>query len=249
MTTISTIIRDAYRESNLIPITSNPSSDEISEGLRVANRYIRSLYGYEIGESLTSIPIGKNNVSKPSTFPGYQDQPDAQWYAPLNSRLVLNLTSPQTVYLSPQPQNGARLVLIDKSSNLGTYNLTLNGNGYTIDGSTSQVFSTNGLEKEYFFRADIGDWAAIFDLVTTDNSPFPQEYDDLLIVGIAMRLNPRNGVQMDSQSVAAYKSSLRKFRAQYGNTITEVSPEEGLLRTPGKLTRRVSNFNSGSEYI
>lgn len=249
MTLISTIIRDAYRESNLIPITSDPSANEIAEGLRVLNRFIASLYGNEVGESLTTIPIGSHNISRPSGFPGYTDQPDGDWFAPLNSRLVLNLTSPQTVYLHPMPQNGSRLEIIDKSGNLATYNLTLNGNGYTIGGTSTAVLSTNNLSKSYFFRD--GDWKVVADLATTDDSPFPQEFDDLLIVGVAIRLNPRNGVAVDSQSVAAYKTALRKFRAYYGNTVTEIPVEHGLIRTPGKRIglRAMANFNTGNEIL
>lgn len=243
MTLISTIIRDAYRESNLIAISADPTSNEQDEGLRLLNRYVLSLFGNEAGDPLTSIPIGSNNIDRPQGFPGYEGQPTGNWFVPVDSRLILNLTSTETVYLHPRPHDGARFSFIDKSNNLSTRNLIVDANGYTISGATSATFNTNGLANEYFFRVDIGDWSIVSPLVSGDESPFPQKFDDLLIVGLAMRLNPRNGVAIDPQSVEAFRMNQRKFRATYGQSINMPS-EEGLLRTPGTRRSRWSGYSS-----
>lgn len=232
MTLISTIIRDAYRESNLIPITSDPTADEMTEGLRLLNRYVLALIGNDAGDPLVSIPIGNHNISRPAGYPGYSGQPYSDWFAPVNARLILNLVDTQTVYLAPNPEDGARFAFFDGSNNLAIYPLIVNANGATIAGDTSQTFNTNGDNGEYFYRADTNDWALVSPLLSDSSSPFPSKFDDVLIVGLAMRLNPRNGVAANPQSIAAYKDNLRKFKAQYNQTI-EVGSELGMVRTPG----------------
>jgi len=229
LTTISTLIRDAFRESNLIAISADPTEAEQAEGLRLLNRVVLSLLGNEAGDPLNTFPLGSNNVSRPSGFP---DQPQNDWFVPVNVRLVLNLTDDQTVYLHPQPNDGARFAVVDKSDNLSTNSLTVMGNGYTIEDEPSLVFNTNGTAREYFFRADTGNWTAVSPLTAESESPFPEQFDDLLIISLAMRLNPRHGVAADAQSVETLRSLLRKFKAQYGQTV-ETPLEEGLLRTLG----------------
>lgn len=245
MTLVSAIIRDAYRESNLIDISRDPTTDESAEGLRLLNRYVLSLFGNEAGDGLTSVPIGRNNIDRPSGFPGYTNQPDSAWVVPVDTRLVLNLTSAQTVYLHPKPRDGSRFSVIDASANLATYNVTLDGNGNTVAGSNTSTLSTNSLAQDYFFRADKANWAVVSPLIATDESPFPQEFDDLLILGLAFRLNPRNGVATDMMSMEAFKAISRKFRARYSQSI-EMPVEEGLLRTLGVAKERgPSDFSSG----
>lgn len=224
MTLISTIIRDAYRESNLIAITADPTTAEQTEGLRLLNRLVPSLFGNEAGDPLETVPVGRNNVNV-DVEPTLSDN-----IVPLNSRLVLNLTAAKTLYLSPKPQDGSRLAVIDKSGNLSTYNLVLRGNGYTIAGAATATLSTNSLSREYFFRADTGDWSLLADLEADDSSPFPQKFDDMLVIGLAIRLNPRNGTAISGESLEAYKSSLRKFRAQYCQNVS-ARVEEALLKT------------------
>lgn len=235
MTLISTIIRDAYRESNLIAISADPTTAEQAEGLRLLNRYVLSLFGNEGGDPFTTIPIGRNNIDRPAGFPGYDGQPRGDWFVPVNSRLVLNLTQSETVFLHPRPHDGARFAFVDKSANLSTFNLIVDANGYTIGGSSTTTFNTNSQSAEYFFNADTGNWGVVTPLLSSDASPFPEKFDDLLVIGLAMRINPRNGVAADSQSVEAYRMTLRKFKAQYGQVI-EMSSEEALLRLSG--TRR-----------
>lgn len=40
MALVSEIIKDAYREANLIPITQSPTLDEQTEALRLLNRFV-----------------------------------------------------------------------------------------------------------------------------------------------------------------------------------------------------------------
>jgi hypothetical protein len=168
--------------------------------------------------------------------------------------MSLNLTAPQTVYLSPNPTDGQRFGVQDKSNNLATYNLTVVGNGQTVTGLTSLVFNTNGENSEYIYREDLGDWVKIDPLGLTDVWPMPDEFDDFFIIALAMQLNPRNSVDLDQQTANRYTKMLRQVNARYRQHI-QMGSEIGLIRTPGTRYRYWDNsafgnaaFNSGYPY-
>lgn len=232
MTTVSQIITDAYRESNINAIGVSPSALQVDESLRLLNRLIASSYGNDSGENLKPLGIGNNGIVAPPGFPYYIQGFNGQWIIPPNYRVFLNLTASQTIYLSPQPMDGQRFAYVDKSSNLSTYPLTIIANGRTIGGLASTVINTNGANAEYTYRDDIGDWAIVSPLSINDEMPFPMDFDDYWVIGLAMRLNPRNGPTLDPQSQAVYRMVKNDFVARYRQKI-EVRSELGLIRTPG----------------
>src|SRR4051812_13382736 len=159
MTLVSDIIRRAYRKSNLIPIGAVPSVNEQAEGLELLNTILLSTVGSEAGEQLDTMVIGNNGISRPQGYPWYNQVPDNNnWFVPSNVRMALNLTAAQTVYLDPNPVDGQRFGVLDKSGNLATYPLTVIGNGRTVSNSATTVFNVNGENSEYFYREDLGDW-------------------------------------------------------------------------------------------
>lgn len=230
MTLVSQIISDAYRESNLIGVGTSPTSAETTEALRLLNSFITSLFGLEMGENLIDVPLGKNNVDT-STVSDFFFEDSGYLTVPENSRLILNLEAAETVTLPSAPQNGARFAVLDVSGNLSTYNLTVDGNGKKIAGSATATLSTDGLSSEYFYRADLGDWKLLSTLTDTDSSPFPTEYDDFLSLALAMRLNPRNGVALDQQSLLTFARLRKKFISTYSAKYS-VGSELGLLYLP-----------------
>jgi hypothetical protein len=136
------------------------------------------------------------------------------------------------MYLTPYPEDGERFAINDASNNFATYPVTIYGNGRLIDGATSVTLNTNGVRKEYFYRADLNSWMNVVDLTLTDSLPFPIEFEDMFIIGLAMRINPRNKQAIDPQSVEMYKRLRSLFRARYSQSI-EQRPEYALIRTPG----------------
>lgn len=237
MTLVSDIIRDAFRECNLIAISASPTTDEMNEGLRLLNRNVSSAYGNEASEQLDPLPLGQNNISRPNGFPWYNQSPGwADWFVPHNTRLVCNLTAPLTVYLDPNPEDGSRFAVQDMSNNFSTYPLTVIGNGHQIDNTFQTVFNVNGTNKEYFFRQDTGDWALLSPLGLSDTFPFPSDFDDFFIIGLALRLNPRYSQVADSQSLLAFKRAGTQFKARYRQH-DFVWSELGLIRTSGARRR------------
>lgn len=142
---------------------------------------------------------------------------------------MLNLNAPQTVYLHPQPDDGARFGIVDVGNNLATYNVIVDGNGHNIETTPTVTLNTNGLVREWFYREDLGNWVKATTLLAGDNFPFPQKFDDYFITMLAMRINPAYGQTLDPQSQAVLQRAQRQLRAQYSQII-ETSSEVALIR-------------------
>jgi len=215
MTTVTSIIADALRESNIIPIGESPEADTQLEALRHLNSVIYSLFGFEIGEGLTPINYGGNGLTNEYGIALDDSALIDGSFVPSNTSLVLNLEAAKTVYLPPRPYAGARVGIVDASSNLNTYNLTINGNGRKIESATSVTLTTSGLTREWFYRDDLAAWVRLTDLDNNADSPFPREFDDLLITMLAMRLNPRYGVETLPETVERMRYTRKRFSARY----------------------------------
>lgn len=232
MTLTSQIITDAFRQSNLLALGTTPTAAQSTEALRYLNRIVKSVFGAEAGEPFQAFPLGTNNIDRPAGYPWWGNSPPADWFIPKNQRLMLNLTEGATVYLHPKPDDGSRFAVMDVSDNLATNNLVIDGNGRSVEGSSSVTLNTNGLEREWFYRQDLGDWVRYSALEEADTFPFPEEFDDMFISMLAMRLNPAYGASMDPQSIEVLNRAKRQFKARYHQTV-EVKSEEALIRTLG----------------
>lgn len=227
-TLLSDIINDAYRESNLTNINSTLTTLQQSEGLRLLLRLIASVYGNEIGENFESFPIGRVNVVSPGGYP--PPFPDSR-YMPLNIRVPLNLDAARTILLHPNPQDGSRFAVVDENSTV--LNVTVNANGRRIEGNPTYNFTTVHSYREWMYDAQTGIWNVVTPLSPTDPMPFPVEFDDYFVIGLAMRLNPRYTQATQTESVERFKDVSRKLKARYHQTIEKPS-ELGLIMTPNK---------------
>lgn len=213
MTLVSSLILDAFREGNIIPLGAQPNANQTTEALRLYNQNVSSIYGSEAGSDVDDWPLGTYGVDQP----GFVDprslttitQPTG------NKRLLVLNTAPMTVYMPVNPQDGARMVLADPFGRLSAVPVTLDANGRLIDGNPTELFNTNGLFQEWFYRADLGQWMKLTNLLATDTNPFPPEYDVFFYIGLAMRLNPRFGREMDPATASVFKSQRNQFMARY----------------------------------
>lgn len=213
MTLISSIITDAFRESNILPLGKVPSDNQLAEALRLYQQNIRAIYGDDAGENLTDWPLGSFGADEP----GYTDPrtPDLIQRPAINQRLIVTNTEALTVYLTTYPQDGSRMAIADPFGRLAAFPVTLDANGRTIEGNPTKVLNVDGTFQEWFYRADKGDWVKITSLVETDDNPFPDDFDIFFIGGLAMRLNPRYGREMDPQTATVFKSNRSQFIARY----------------------------------
>jgi hypothetical protein len=229
MTTVTQIITDAYRQSNLLATGASPTANEETEALRYLNRIVKSVFGNEVGENLTGFPIGRENISQPSGYPGYETTPDNNWFVPKNIRVMLNLDQSVSLYLHPAPDDGSRFAVTDVAHSLTANPVTVYGNGRRIEDATSISLGTDGLSSEWFYRADTGNWVKYATLIAADTFPFPEEFDDFFITMLAVRLNPAYGVALDSQSQSVLARSGKQLRARYTQHIP-IRSELGIVR-------------------
>lgn len=230
MTTIArSIIADALRESGILALGETVSAESEAEALTRLNVIIRSLLGNEAGEELLPVSFGTYNLS--NSFGKAKDQSSIilSTYLPSNTRLYVNKNTVQTIFLDPNPADGSRVSIIDSAGNFATYNLIVDGNGRSIEGASTSTLATNGQTKEWFYRADTGNWVLISDLTEESVLPFPSEFDDLIVTMLAMRLNPRYGQTIPPESLEALRRSRGQFRSRYRQN-HPISSELALLR-------------------
>jgi hypothetical protein len=228
MTTVSQIITDAFRQSNLIPVGTSPAQAQQNEALRYINRIVLSVLGNEAGENLSPLGVGSNNISRPTGYPYFDDLLVNEWFVPENTRIMFNLGNPVSLYLHPNPDDGTRIGVVDVSGNFSTNNLTLKGNGRNIEAASELVLSTNGTANEWMYRADTGNWSKTTNLLIGDVFPFPEDFDDMFITMLAIRINPAYGRMIDAQSAAVLDRSRNQLRARYA-THKEIAVERALV--------------------
>lgn len=248
MTTIRQIIIDAYRESGLVQVGTTPEADEFDEGLRKIQTMISALFGQELGEPLTTYSYGTTSGAN-----SYATIKDAHTYLtnkyiPMNSRLIVTSSSPDTVYFPPVPRDGARIAVLDLEGNFATNNFTINGNGRKVEGANILTLDTDSASKEWFYRDDLGSWVLISDLTANSESPFPKEFDDFLTTMLAIRMNPRYQVQAAPETVQAYRKGRTQFISRYSQH--RQAPAEVALLSRSNLGYWADNeFDVGYLYL
>jgi hypothetical protein len=216
MTLVSDIITDAYRESNLIALNTSPTAPQSAEALTRLQAIIQAALGADAGYILEDWNVTSGTgITNPAGVALTNAQATA-WRAKPQARLLCALTAATTIYSDPQPQDGQRLAVVDAKLNFGTYNLTLNGNGRTVEGATTKVFSANGAAEQYIYRADTGNWAPVLSLATNEQMPFPEDFDDYFIIKLAMRINPRYGRPLPAESQARLEEQKAAMIERYG---------------------------------
>ena len=249
MTTIRTIITDALREGGILALGETPEATLADEGLRLFNRLLRSFLGNEMGDAFINYTFGSSTGMNAYGLADNRKDFIQSTYVPSNARLMVNLDIGTTIVLNPNPMDGARLGIIDEAQNFGTYNLTINPNGRRIESATSIVLSTNGTNTEWFYRGDLGQWQKVTDLLIGDESPFPEEFDDFLTTSLALRLNPRLGQVMATETASILQRGRSQFRSRYRQNM-EIHSELGLIRLPSikkyfNYTVPLYRFNRG----
>lgn len=237
MTTVAQIINDAFRISNLVATGTAPNPNEQQEALRHLNNLVKSSFGLEAGEDLVNLALGREGISRPIGYPWFDDPPGEDWYVPKNARIMANLEQATELFLHPEPDDGSRFAVIDNARNLATNNLTVNANGRRIEGARTLVLNGDGINAEWFYRGDLGEWIRTSPLDLTDTFPFPQEFDDFFSIMLAIRVNPSYGKSIDGQAEKMLRRAESQMRSRYGQTIF-MPVELGIYRLPHVAANR-----------
>ena len=212
------IIREAFRENNTISLTKIPNEDEERDALSRLNRLIQSWVGTAVGEYLNDwyVPeLPQLDVSPVDPRDPFGENTSIQIdYPPINHRIVLRLTDDRTIFFPQYPNDGSRMLVTDSGSESSV--LTIDGAGRKIEGQ--QTISLNPLidaKREWFFRADKSEWVLMSNFTLDSESPFPDEFDDLLVTGLALRLAPGFGQTPNPVTLEVFRTSLSNFKARY----------------------------------
>lgn len=238
MTTARTLIEDAYRQDNLIPLDQEILASEFSEGLRRLNAMFATYFDEQVGECLLDWPAPPN-VQAPilANYPFYPTpnterlSPDVWLYPPQNARLLLaDSAGYSTIYLYYKPDDGAMVSFVD----LGfTGEVTINANGRRIAGAGAITFNPEDLAspKVYHYRADRAEWVPFTEIGLDSESPLPPSFDDMLVCGLSAMLSARRGVQPSPVTEAIYTRGLARLQRRF-STVTPTPPDYDLaLRT------------------
>ena len=259
MTTVASIIQSALRETNLIPLGVAPTTDQLNEGFGLLSTIVAGVLGNEAGEVLRPFPLGQNDITSPAGYPWWSNVLPGNIFVQTNTRLMCNLTGDGLINLHPRPHDGARMGVVDVSENFEDFPLTINGNGRSIEGQAEMTYNTAGLIREWLYREDLGNWVVVIPLDINGDMPWPAEFDDMFIIMLAFRLNPRYGQVIHPASQAALTKAMTKFSARYTQDTTQAPSEDGLLyltnyyRFYGRFANRQYGdpsdyFNSGFPY-
>jgi hypothetical protein len=213
MTLISEIIEEAFREGDFVGEDNNPTPRQAQEAVRAINNLIAGIYGGDAGERLNDWPLGTYGVE--SSDAGAFPSTDTLQRPTINRRMISTNLAAMTVYMTPAPQDGARMGIADPFSRLAAFPVTLDANGRTIETTATLLLNTNGLNREWFYRADLGGWVRLSDLTADSALPFPEFFDNMFSILLALRLAPRFGREISSQSLAILKQKRTEFLARY----------------------------------
>lgn len=245
MTTARDIVTQALREGGILALGETPEADSFAEGLTRLNTLIKGTFGYDLGENLTVLNIGYQDLETPEALDVAVNSASGTDYVPNNTLLHASLEEPSKVYLDPAPVDGSRIGVLDLRGNFATNSLEIHANGKKIDGADSVVLSTNGFSMEWFYRADLGEWVRSLPLAASDEMPFPLEFDDYFITALAFRLSRRYGQAVAPETLEVYRKSRSQLRARYAQK-KERASEAGLRQiTPDWFWTTAADFRRG----
>lgn len=225
MTISSEIIKRAYRENNLISLHEDLSSVQLEEGMVLLNETLSSVFGNEIGESITYL-----NLFDTVENSGVESLESNE--LPANTHVVVNSPNsyPNIIKFPSNPQDGCRIGVIDSFDSLATYPITFDGNGRKIgDTETSIPVETT----EWFYRADLGKWQKISLLTSTDVFPLPASVEGYFTTLLSARLSSRNGTSASAEVALVFRQFMKKFVSRYKQNV-EMPTEAGLCRLPSR---------------
>lgn len=212
MTAVSDIIERAFYEAALTTELQHATPTQTRRAAETLTSIIRYLYGSNVGEYFQTFPLGNVGVREPTNYGNGFSCP------PANSMLIASNEAALAIDFPANPSDGARMGVSDPLGRLAGFPVTASGNGRAIGGQAQQVLAAG---QVWFYRADLGSWVLMTPLGLASEMPFPEDYDDMFVVLLAMRLNPvygRDGIP------AIQRDMLRDMRQQFLNRYLQSAP-------------------------
>lgn len=247
MTTNSTLITAAFREANYIGQGQTPTTEEQTEALRLLQSMVDSLQGSVIGIKYKPwyVPFPFHTAPKTIKNPAiYSGEVNAhtdrdQQYPPIQSRAIMRNTQPHTLYLQYQPLDGATFSIVDAGFT-GVVTLDANGMFFETDANDTTVTIEPRAEgrnptREYVFREDTASWNQVNNLVLEGEMPYPTQFDDYWITGLALRLASSFGAKQVEVTMVRFREMSSFLKGWYRQH------QEVLIGTAGTPTEQSYN--------
>ena len=228
MATAQNTIKLALRKIRVIGRGANPTSAQQADALTELNAWLNEMLGF--GGSLEwKTTYADSSLEVDASYP-------AQRILCRHSG-ALTITLPEGTAINPI-QDGFRLGVVDVSANAATYNITIARNGWLIAGSAANAtLSSNGVNRIYMFRADLGDWRLAADLAIGDSLPFPSEFDLPVALILAHRLGGEYGQRLSEADFNAMRGAKTKIYNRYC-TPPLMTPEGAVANIGGVVQQR-----------
>lgn len=232
---VSEIIELAFQESGVKGLGVQPTDIEQLYALSRLNSIIKMLFGNKIStnvmdwtlDSLRTAPVSVENQALPypssgrtTTQANHAEKPISnvsRYIVPVNSRLLCSIEAETKIWLPEAPHDGAKFGFVPIKQNA---DLHINANGRLIEGFNEIFVPYDGdnSHRTWFYRADLGNWIIIKDVVLTDESPLPTDFDDLLVCALAIRMSAVNGMDPRAGTMQQYTELLKMLENRYIST-------------------------------
>lgn len=238
MATVAELVQTAYRRENLIAIGQTVTAAQLAEGVQAFNGIWRSILGSSLGEKLIDWPVPPNPAVNEARdyplLPRDAKLPSNVWpYPQQNSRLITYLGGAQTVYLKQNPDDGARMGLMNIGPSFAVNPLTINANGRLIEGASTLVLNAaTATPLLWFYRADLGNWVRLGTLTATSESPLPEEFDEFWECAVVIDLCPRYGKDPSAVTAKTYRSNMAALTGRYAQTMPAATDPGNLWSMP-----------------
>lgn len=226
MATARETIKKALRKLRVIESGSNPTSAELTDCLDYLNKILAEIVGFGGSYQLRTKTISSSYELSPR-------DPAIRLLCRHSGALTVTLPSVTDMEI----YDGMRVGVVDVSANAATYNITIARNEWLLEGAAANLtLSTNGINRVWMFRADLGDWKRATDLAADDSLPFPTDLDNAMALILAQELGGEFGQQLRPSDAALAKTARLKLSSKYAPAV-RMAPEPS-VRWMGGATRQ-----------
>lgn len=224
MTTLQVIIERSYKETQICAYNVSPTQDQLDAALPL----LQGILERRTRPPILTCWLGQTNELKSQRGAIFRNftQFAGQYALPQDIYLNCLLDTAQIVRLAPSPGDGARQVFLDTSQSFATSPLTLLGNGNRIDGGSDYILSTNGQTLSLLYREDLAEWLVLpAEYGLSQNLPYPAQFDDLFVIELALRLDPRYGKELSEITANTYQELSSHFKGRYFMLNSSANPD------------------------
>lgn len=238
---VSEAITAGYREADIITIGTEPTDDEYEEALGRLNDFRLKLFGSEFGENLEDWTVASTVQGLPDNLVS-PNMGETFYLCPrVNSRILVTVNADTTIKFPENPTDGSRIMFRDVNST--SVEVTLDGNGRLIDGQSTQVDTPQAFNaRQWFYRADLASWQVVSTLGLNDTLPLPEEYNDLFICYIAIRMSPRSAQTASDATKQLFGALLKQAKARYRQT-------QAIAVADPRISTSLDSFGNGQGWF